>query len=113
MASFPNHIDKVEAKIISRAVSYAFQRGWVITIWDGEETVLHKIGKQRRKDVEENVAATDETTFIFHKFEKDLGLHRKIGTVVFIHGNGEDVWSDNTDNEAMNTMFRNVAERYE
>ena len=85
--SFPTYLDPVERKIINRVIKQALANGWLISVFDGEEYPV-KYSREYGKITAE-VAATDETRLVIRAADR-----AKLGTVLFIHGNGEDVLSD-------------------
>ncbi|WP_454287200.1 hypothetical protein [Rhizobium arsenicireducens] len=83
--AFPNHMQADEQAIVGGIIRRALAGGHEISIHDEEELVL-----SRSRDYEvitAEVAATDLTTLVIS------GL----GSILLIHGNGQDVVSDCTD----------------
>lgn len=79
----------IEMKIIGRIVDRALERGYDISVNDGEGDVLIR-SKDKAKILAE-VGASDETLFrVFNK-------HQRVGIIWFVHGNEEDVVADCSD----------------
>lgn len=81
----------IERQIIERIVDRALELGCVISVYDGEEWCLR--GSVLKTTVLNAMFSTDQDTLSFR-----LNDERK-GQIIFIHGNGEDVVHDHTDNE--------------
>jgi hypothetical protein len=93
MSSLKERIDSQEYAVISRLVNRALNFGWVVSVSDGEEVVVHKA--KTLQQIYAEIAHTDATYLKFYQDDKYFG------TVMLVHGNGEDVISDHTDNEHM------------
>lgn len=98
--SYPKHIDPVEARIISALIDAVLSRGYEISIYDGEEMALTR--STDRSKIQAEVAATDLTYLWFSR----RGIMK--GYILCVHGNGEDVLSDGTDNKETQELFKAV-----
>lgn len=96
-----SRIGSVEAKIIRQVALKAITLGWSVSVNDGEETVV--IPTLQLDTVLGEVGHTEET--YFHFFLPD---RTRLGFVWFVHGNGEDVVTDHSDNEAINQLMEGV-----
>ena len=88
------HLDD-ERAIVDRLIRKALELGYTVGVHDGEELALSRSSDYEA--ITSRVAMTDETHLIFR-----LGgtLDQKlVGKVYLVHGNGEDVVSDHSDNE--------------
>jgi hypothetical protein len=99
---FPNLHCASEAAIIDKVIEWALSSPErQIALFDGEEESC-----PRTRDIDairKEVAITDHTSAIIY----DMG-HKHLGSVLFIHGNGEDVLSDYSDNKLMDQMWEFV-----
>ena len=96
MIYFPDHLDRTEARIISRLITAILTQSPVslfVRVHDGEEWATD--WTRDRRTISEAVAATEETRFALAETETAEGgaMHR-FGSIWLIHGNGEDVISD-------------------
>ena len=96
MTYFPDHLDRTEARIISRLITAILTLSPVplfVRVHDGEEWATD--WTRNRRTICEAVAATDETRFVLAQTETTEGgaMHR-FGSIWLIHGNGEDAISD-------------------
>lgn len=93
--------DPHERRILARAIAYGLGKGWSISVWDGEEWSL----KQSRDPATicTAIASTDSDTL---RFRDAAG--EKVGSIMLVYGNGEDVLADHTDNEAMEALFKHA-----
>lgn len=86
--TFPDWVSATERSIINGVIKrvLAEGEGFTISVYDGEEFAL----KHSRDPaaIRAECAATDETTFVIRDNTT------KVGTILFIHGNDEDVLSD-------------------
>ena len=99
MTHFPEHLTTVEANIINHAITAGLRGGGMISVYDGEEFSIRK--GRSRQFIQEEVAATDETSFVFFD-----NAGQRIGVAWFIHGNGADVLSDYSANAATETLLK-------
>ncbi|TPL42576.1 MULTISPECIES: hypothetical protein [unclassified Mesorhizobium] len=95
--AFPSYMRPTEAKIVGALIKKALGLGYVVSVYDGEEWALKRSGDYEKITAE--IAATDETQLVFRRQDKT-----KIGSVLLIHGNDEDVVSDHSDNELTNQL---------
>jgi hypothetical protein len=96
---FHNRISETEADIIERTIVSAFRNGWLITVRDEEAVALPE--SRDAVKIRASVGHTDETIFAFTDW---AGNNR--GWVRFIHGNGEDVWSDDSGDRLVRRIFK-------
>lgn len=95
--AFPKHMRAAERPIIEALIRRVLDKGYTISVFDGNVCALGK-----SKDFEAitaEVNATDITEFLIRDSDA-----RKIGWVIFIHGNDEDVIHDHTDNPEMEEL---------
>lgn len=90
--NFPKWVLDEERLIIGRLITAILDRDLTISVYDGEEFSVNK--SRDRALIERETAATCETYYILFD---DKQVQR--GAIWLIHGNGEDVISDHTDNE--------------
>lgn len=95
-------IDKDEQKIAKRLVRAILGRGWVISVFDGEETTL-----VRSADFDAVIDAMGSTDY------DQLGVFdaegKSLGAIMLIWSNGEDLISDHSDNRPMNDLMEQLA----
>lgn len=87
-----------ERQIIDAILDAALGRGFVVSIYDGEEWAL--TGSDSRPAIAANVGATGYTTLRFRDPSNRDSLQRAgvVGSVYLVHGNGSDVIADYSDN---------------
>jgi hypothetical protein len=88
----------LEAEIINRLITAILNHGYCISVYDGEEYALERSYNQAA--IQEETSATDETTYRMYSREGDYK-----GFFWLIHGNGEDVISDHSDNFICEEIF--------
>ncbi|MBC2806613.1 hypothetical protein C3Y94_026025 [Rhizobium ruizarguesonis] len=88
--AFPDYINSTEAKIIQGIIDRALARNYLVSVFDGLQFALH--GSSDIEAITAEVHATDVTELIFHTADK-----QRLGGILLIHGNHEDVVSDCTD----------------
>lgn len=86
---------KDEREIVDRLIVCALERNYLVSLHDGEERVLSRSSSY--DDITANIAATDMTILTF--FDPSIVGPAGKGRVILIHGNGEDVVHDYTDND--------------
>lgn len=84
-----------ERAIVDRLIRGGLERGYLVSVNDGEEWVL-KLSPDYATITAE-VAATDMTILRFDDPAREGAGGR--GRVILIHGNGSDVVHDHTDND--------------
>lgn len=91
--AFPDYMHRTETQIMGKVIRRALALGYAVSVNDGEEWTL----KQSRDyaTITAECAATDMTVLRF-RFNGE-----RVGDMMFVHGNHEDVISDYSDNEAM------------
>lgn len=103
-----------ERAIIGALLDDAFSRGYLVSVYDGEEWAL--TASDSRPAVEANVGATDATTLRFRDPARvdQHGKSASVGSVFLVHGNGSDViadYSDNADTAALLAPALALADR--
>lgn len=96
--SFPDYVSHIEQKIIHAILVKALDKKLTVSVSDGEDWPV-----KLSSDIEEitaDIGTTDMTRLLFRK----EGV--AVGTMIFIHGNDEDVVHDHTDNELMEELCR-------
>ncbi len=95
--AFPSHMDPIEQEIVGALIRKALGLDYLVSIHDGEEWAL--VRSNDYAEIAAEIAATDETQLTFR-----LPDGKKVGWVYLVHGNGEDVISDHTDNVLINAL---------
>jgi len=88
MAHFPEGLDTVETRIINKIITAALDADLAIRVRDYEEGEIHTAWTRNRADIQRATAISDGTIYDLSK----EGTRQ--GSVVLIHGNGEDVFAD-------------------
>ncbi|WP_295842501.1 hypothetical protein [uncultured Xanthomonas sp.] len=91
-----------EAALSVLLVDSALAKGWAVSVYDGEETTLRR--SRDRAAIFAAMASTDADTLRFHD---EAGAY--LGWVWLIWGNGCDLFSDWTDNAAINAVVEPIA----
>jgi len=97
------HCNTIERLIAGRLVEAALAAGYWISVYDGEETTV-----SRSTDpavIFPALCSTDHDVLNFGR-----GSARRAGWIALIWGNGRDLISDYTDNEASNALVDPVTE---
>ena len=90
-----------ERRIVTRIIAAAFQRGYTISVFDGEEWTLRRSTK--RTAIEAALASTGEDSLRLR--DKDGA---DVGTIYLVWGNdpeGDELIADYTDNETMRNFI--------
>ncbi len=97
----PHLTDLDERRIAARTIACALAQGWSVSVCDGIGGEGEWVVKQSTDaaTICKAMASSDGDALRFY----DAPLSR-IGTVYFVYGNGEDLWSDNTDQEILNEL---------
>jgi hypothetical protein len=95
--------DNIEKQICERIVDKALAAGYTISVYDGEAWPLQRTSN--RPDILAAMYSTDSDVLRFQWPESG----ELIGSVLLIYGNGDDVVSDYTDNEAMAALVKEDA----
>ena len=83
-----------EMMIASRLIRAALDSGYLVSVWDGEDyAVVHSDDKET---IIEALGSTDEDMLMFYR----PGGTRKVGWVLLVWGNGEEIISDSSTDEA-------------
>jgi hypothetical protein len=90
--AFPEWLPEVEQKIIGNLVQKALDGGLTVSAYDGEEWAL-----KHSSDFEKITSEVGQTCSTELRFRRALDQTR-VGDVLLIHGNEEDVISDHSDN---------------
>ena len=92
MPHFPAHLSKTEAAIINKLITAILERpNLMARVYDGEEWATE--WTRNRSTMQQEIAATDETRIYITALDKN-GAATRIGSILLIHGNDEDVISD-------------------
>lgn len=100
-APLSGHADPGEAAMAALLVSAALGRGYTMSVHDGEEWALRH--SSDADEVLNALATTDADTLAFRLD----GAH--VGSVWIVWGNGCDLFSDWSDNEAINSLVEPIA----
>ena len=88
-------MNPIEKTIASKLVKAILARGYEVSVYEGEDYAIKRsVGYQKIMDA---LASTGEDTIIIHTVDDT-----RIGSIYLVWGNGEDLVSDNTDNETIN-----------
>lgn len=94
MAKEKNGLDRlyhrIEAVIATAVVDAALGRGWLVTVYNGEDDAIVTSGK--RDDILNAMSQTDEDELTF--YSDTGGTLTKVGWLKLIYGNDQDVISD-------------------
>jgi len=88
-----------EQRIVGKLIREALDEDLTISVFDGEEWALKT--STDYEAITKEVAATDITELRFRDKNR-----KSVGWAMLVHGNGEDVISDYTDNETMNRLVK-------
>lgn len=91
----------IEMEIVGQMIKRALDRGWKVSVEDGEEWVV-----KRSRNYEEIMAATRSTDADNIRFRKDDGEY--VGTVYCVYGNGADVLCDHTCGDEMEKFMEEM-----
>lgn len=89
---------EIERRVIRKLLKAALAKGHQISVNDGGEWVLIK--SQNQTAIMAAMFSTDEDRWRVRSGDGDL-----LGEILFIHGNGRDVISDYSYNEAMRSLI--------
>lgn len=91
-------MDRTETIIVTQILTRALTKGYMITIdTDGEDYDL--VNSTCEQEIFETVFACDYARVTFRDAQ-----FKRLGFIMFIYGNGEDVASDWSDNEEMDRL---------
>jgi hypothetical protein len=95
--TYAAHIAADEKTICNRliAAALAHPRNLLIRVYDGEEWATD--WTDNAAAIKQAIAATSETRLYFSARAENGGA-RRIGSILLIHGNGEDLISDSSHN---------------
>ena len=82
---------EIEQKIVSTMISFAIDKGYLVSVHDGEEWCL-----KRSIDADKillDAMSVDESSLLF----RDSKTGRNTGTIYLVFGNGREVVCDHTD----------------
>lgn len=91
-----SHTTPTERRIVTRLISAAMRKGYTASVNDGEEWTVRK--STDLQTILTALATTDRDTVSF----RANGKH--IGSILLIWGNDEDVISDSSDTDEINTI---------
>lgn len=92
------HATPTETRIAKCLVVAALARDWAISVNDGEDVTVAKSTK--KAEIFDAMNSTDHDYLIFHDAED-----KWIGWVQLIWGNDEDLISDASDNEHLDSLL--------
>lgn len=108
--SYQEYLDPVEKGIIDKIIQKALELKYMISVNDEEEEYVRR--SRNYAEVTEAVGISD-VTYLFFRNEEGLQFNdtfmaiygrKEFGGILLVHGNGEDVISDYTDNEHMKQL---------
>lgn len=103
-AKYPDHIDPIERRIIDAAIKSILAAGHTISVFGDGEMDLKQSADYA--EITSHVAACSQTEFkIWTRRVADDDMARKIGWVMFVHGNGYHVLSDHTANDETEALL--------
>lgn len=85
--SYCEYVPTIERVIIDGLIDRILAKGYMISVNDGEETVISRATD--KKAIQKAIGHTGETHFIVRNAEG-----KKLGWILLIHGNEEDVVAD-------------------
>jgi len=102
-----SQIDIIERLIIERILKAAIDASMKVTVSDGEDETL--VDSSDLKEIGYHVGSSDETII---KLTDDAlpGASKRVGWMLFIHGNGIDVLSDYSANARTESLADLVAD---
>jgi hypothetical protein len=92
-----------EAAIARKLVNAALAKGWLVTVYDGEEIAVS--GSADRDAIFD---AMNSTECDILRFRSPNDEPEFMGWVALIWGNGEDLISDYSDNKAITALVESV-----
>lgn len=87
----------IETKIAAYTIALALKRGFLVSIEDEEDVAVHPT-----TDRQELLSAMGQTDLSWVVLWSAAG--ERLGSIVFVHGNGVDVIGDYTDREEVETI---------
>lgn len=99
---------KVEQAQAMRLITDALFAGYAISVNDGEETTVRK--SRNAKELVDAMGTTEADTLTFHATDTvGDGDARCVGSAWLIYGNGRDLISDHTFNDAMHSLLTPIS----
>lgn len=97
-------LDAYERTIIAAILAKAAQNGWAVSVFDGEEWTVKT--STDTAAIAAAIGTTEETILLFRKVNAATAPKKwpRMGSMIFTHGNGEDVIHDHTDNANMQAL---------
>lgn len=99
--SFPDYMNKTEQRIVGKLIRAALDKGFKVSVYDGEEWPLKM--STDYEAITKEVAATDATWLRFRHPD-----NTKIGSVFLVHGNEDDVIVDYHDNPTLEELVNHA-----
>lgn len=99
--AFPNYVDATERRIANALLKRGLGHGWTVSVYDGEKWTLNSCDKL--DTITSALATTDCDWVQFRNRDGD-----KLGKVLLIWGNREDLISDCSDNDAMDALTKGL-----
>lgn len=98
---FPEWLHKSEAAIIDGLITAILNRGYLISVFDGEEYSVKRSAD--RELIQKETAATCDTTYVLRTTD---GV--RVGFFWMIHGNHCDVISDYSDSPTFDAIWNEI-----
>ncbi|RWM86466.1 MAG: hypothetical protein EOR84_30605 [Mesorhizobium sp.] len=99
--AFPDYMRSTETKIVDTLIKKALGLGYVVSVYDGMDWPVKKSADYEAITCE--IAATDVTELVFR-----LDDGTKVGWMMLVHGNDEDVISDYSANPQMENLVAGI-----
>lgn len=96
-----DHVTAVEEAIVDDLLVKAINKGYTVSVNDGEEWVLAR--SSAIPHIKAAMASTDHDILGLRTLDGD-----RVGNIVLIWGNGCDLISEHTDNAAINALVNEV-----
>lgn len=96
-------MSEIETRIANKLVRTLLSKGYAISVNDGEETTVRK--SRTFGEIKNALQTTDSDILIVY----GPGYGR-IGSILLIWGNEDDLISDHTDNETLNEIIHRLHE---
>lgn len=104
-------MNETEKKIVTAILEDALKAGYLVSVSDGEETVIKK--SRCLPCILDKMGSTDNDVLKFWRKSQgqdDPRGYVTFGVVVLIYGNDHDVISDCSDNQRMNKLLERATE---
>lgn len=91
---------EIEKRIARRVVTDALEAGYMISVWEGGDWAI-KRAVNKAAMIMDAMFSTDSDLLVLRKLDGEI-----VGRVYLVWGNGCDVLSDWSDNEATNELLK-------